>query len=140
LVNRGKHFVVEDEICAPDKTWEDFEVDPESVGQYVLFIDGVDVYEGDIIRKHYTGTLSENDIVGVVTYLHAVLMWYLVAKDRVVGTLGHTSKVAKHTIIGNEYEMKNDLKLFKEEVDTAFEETKGLKVRLNEIEFQKNKV
>ena len=28
LVNRGKHFVVEDEICTPDKTWEDFEVDP----------------------------------------------------------------------------------------------------------------
>lgn len=50
FVNRGKHFVVEDEICAPDKTWEDFEVDPESVGQFVGEYEGEKIFEGDIVR------------------------------------------------------------------------------------------
>jgi uncharacterized phage protein (TIGR01671 family) len=54
LVNRGKHFVVEDEICAPDKTWEDFEVDPESVGQYVGTYMAQELYEGDVVEATET--------------------------------------------------------------------------------------
>jgi uncharacterized phage protein (TIGR01671 family) len=50
LVNRGKHFVVEDEFCTPDKTWEDFEVDLESVGQFVGEYEGEKIFEGDIVR------------------------------------------------------------------------------------------
>lgn len=50
LVNRGKHFVVEDEFCTPEKTWEDFEVDPESVGQFVGEYEGEKIFEGDIVR------------------------------------------------------------------------------------------
>ena len=52
FMNRGKHFVVEDEIAEPQKTWEDFEVDSESVGQYVGKNDneGNEIYEGSLIR------------------------------------------------------------------------------------------
>lgn len=50
LVNRGKHYIVQDEVVNPFAEESDFEVDPESVGQYVLTNDGTDIYEGDIIK------------------------------------------------------------------------------------------
>ena len=33
LVNRGKHYIVQDEVVEPFSEPSDFEVDPESVGQ-----------------------------------------------------------------------------------------------------------
>lgn len=67
FVNRGKHFVVEDEICTPDKTWEDFEVDPESVGQYVGEYEGEKIFEGDIVRTIETDGYKSK-YVGKVIY------------------------------------------------------------------------
>ena len=55
LVNRGKHYIVQDEVVEPFKESSDFEVDAESVGQYVGTIKGVELYEGDyIIHRHTT--------------------------------------------------------------------------------------
>lgn len=51
LVNRGKHYIVQDEVVNPFAEESDFEVDPESVGQFVATSDGVDLYEGDYINK-----------------------------------------------------------------------------------------
>ena len=51
IINRGKNFVAPDEF-ADDKTWEDYEVEPETIGQFTGLVDsdGVDIYDGDVLR------------------------------------------------------------------------------------------
>jgi hypothetical protein len=56
LQNRGAHFVCPDEF-ANDKTWEDYEVDPETVGQFYKTTycgnpTPIDLYEGDIVEGY----------------------------------------------------------------------------------------
>lgn len=51
LQNRGMHFVCPDEF-ATGKSWEDYEVDTTSVGQFTGLLDDREqpIYEGDIVE------------------------------------------------------------------------------------------
>ncbi len=51
LQNRGAHFICPDEF-ANDKTWEDYEVDPESVCEFIGLTDAKDndIYEKDLLE------------------------------------------------------------------------------------------
>ena len=67
LVNRGKHFIAEEGLQPPGMTWEDFEVDPESVGQYVGDYNGTHIFEGDKVVVESTRN-EYMYYIGIVEY------------------------------------------------------------------------
>ena len=109
FVNRGKHFIADDGLAAPGATWEDFEVDSESVGQYVCTtFTGVDIYEGDCVRRYFDKGLYEGSIIGYVRFYKPNLMWYIVDCKTFapIAHINYESLIAKYDVIGNEYEKK----------------------------------
>lgn len=125
LVNRGKHYIVQDEVVKPFSEPSDFEVDPESVGQYVGDYNGMYIFEGDKIRVTETGGWKSL-FIGFVVY-DFVNCRFAVDKMLQVGGLGGTEKIPitgekqtsqtgmggyceyyyEYEVIGNEYEEKN---------------------------------
>lgn len=117
LVNRGKHFIAEEGIQPPGMTWEDFEVDPESVGQYVGDYFNKEVYEGDIVQFTYSyGFFGENisKEIGVITFNPDTVLFYAKSLngDSFI-ELNFAKKLQQfscddfaYEVIGNEYEEK----------------------------------
>lgn len=74
LINRGKYFICPDGIQNPLATWEDFVVEPDSVGQFTGFKDskGNEIYEGDFLQWTDDCPFDMDDIIikGVVEYYH----------------------------------------------------------------------
>lgn len=103
FVNRGKHFIADDGIAAPGATWEDFEVDAESVGQKVGEVGGVELYEGDIVNVY-----REKEL-----FFRGKIMWdglycsYQLRTGTYRGHLLSTDKrLFKYEVTSNEYEKK----------------------------------
>ena len=93
LVNRGKHYIVQDEVVDPFVEESDFEVDPKSVGQFtgVKDVKGVDIYEGDKMNTYH----GENKVVfreGRFGFHPYDCLLFL------------TCYVGDYEVIGNEYE------------------------------------
>lgn len=93
FVNRGKHYIVQDEVVDPFAEESDFEVDPESVGQFtgVKDVKGVEIYEGDRMNTYH----GENKVVfreGKFGFHPNICLLFL------------TCYVGDYEVIGNEYE------------------------------------
>lgn len=115
LVNRGKHYIVQDEVVDPFAEESDFEVDPESVGQFVGDYFNKEVYEGDIVQFTYSyGFFGENisKEIGVITFNPDTVLFYAKSLngDSFI-ELNFAKKLQQfscddfaYEVIGNEYE------------------------------------
>ena len=58
ILNRGAHFIAPVDEPADGKTWEDYEVNPDTVGQYICHMNDCDFYEGDIVEDSFGDRFS----------------------------------------------------------------------------------
>lgn len=103
LVNRGKHYIVQDEVVEPFSEPSDFEVDPESVGQYVGEVNGVELYEGDVVNVNR----------GKELFFRGKIMWDSVYCQYILRTgnygrylLSTAKNLFEYEVTSNEYEEK----------------------------------
>lgn len=80
VVNRGVHFIVEDGIANPLNTWEDYAVDPETVGQYTGLEDRnwKEIYEGDTVGYRFT---DSSFVTGKVVWWGARCGFYIRTRE-----------------------------------------------------------
>lgn len=66
LQNRGEHFVCPDEF-ANGKSWEDYEIDPDSLGQFTGLKDkkGADIFEKCELDNKYIVVYKAPSFVGI---------------------------------------------------------------------------
>ena len=73
ILNRGAHFIAPQEF-ADGKTWEDYEVEEESIGQFTGLTDknGKEIYEGDIVRHPWKDPIF-GDLVETGQFVHSTI-------------------------------------------------------------------
>lgn len=118
FVNRGKHYITDDLLYPTGiMTWEDFLVDPESVGQLVGQYNGQNIFEGDIVKvteidgwkSTYTGKVVYDKIncrfVVEVTEPYPKMIPITGEKQtEQIGMGASCEFYYRYEVIGNEYE------------------------------------
>lgn len=108
ILNRGAHFIAPQEF-ADGKTWEDYEVEEESIGQYADNTDskGDDLYEGDVI-------MSGSGFYGVIKWSKYGYFYIHTDGDKEdpldYATLGYMLRQCDFKLIGNVFENPELLK------------------------------
>lgn len=105
LKNRGVDFIAPDEF-ANEKTWEDYEVIPETVGQFTGLLDknGKEIYEGDIILTPFLDPIFGDMVNGELCVKREVLFnkgSFVVKKDIGYVYLECFTKDNNAKVIGN---------------------------------------
>lgn len=103
LQNRGSHFVCPDEF-AGGKSWEDYEVDSDTVGQYTEMKDekSREIWEGDIVEitsLHYETLMKK--CTCVVSYDRACFWLYRIDACELKQSLTSAELENSITIVGN---------------------------------------
>lgn len=107
ILNRGAHFIAPQEF-ADGKTWEDYEVEEESIGQFTGLHDknGKEIYEGDVIQSE-----SGEFVYQVVFNETRFASFGLKRKQDVfLHYFGEALEAEDCKVIGNEFENKELLR------------------------------
>ena len=105
ILNRGAHFIAPVDEPADGKTWEDYEVNPDTVGQFTgrKDLNFCDIYDGDIVRDH-SDPMGNGD-VGAVVYdeAHAIfaIRYYNDTPDESITYGMYDCKQKELEVIGN---------------------------------------
>lgn len=114
LVNRGKHYIVQDETVNPFSEPEDFMVDPESVGQYVGSDAFVRLYEGDIVRLEYENRDNDEPIrivtAGTIKWSDREFKYVLSRNERCTESIYLKQEHFTWIVYDNEYERKKRIR------------------------------
>lgn len=104
LQNRGAYFVCPDEF-ATGKSWDDYEIEPETLGQFTGLTDknGREIYEGDIVLTYdVRGPYRINYQHGIWVLIDADCNWIGFTEE--FNEIGIRSKIETTEVIGNIYE------------------------------------